>query len=414
MDVWGNMRPHLLSLTRTMVDKSFWRRSQKRVVIILRHFLKSDYKVYSDETHLKAAMKWLCRAQDVTGCGGVSAGYNVLDGWRPPFPETTGYIIPTFLKYASLSGHTAFKERAIMMGEWEIDIQLPSGGVRGGVGINEHPLVFDTGQVLSGWLSLYAETKMDRFLDAARKAGDWLVNIQDEDGKWSKHAYHAIPHTYYTGVAAVLLQLHALTANGRYRYGAEKNIAWVLTQVRNNGWFDRMGFTLEQSNTPYTHTIAYTLQGLIEAYKFLADEVRSNLLSVIERASENIISKYILVKPSNPPCDLKAAYLPGTLDSRWESKEKYTCLTGNVQLAIVFFKLHLITNKTIYRDAALMLIDGVKATQSLASKNPGIRGGIAGSWPIWGGYSSYNYLNWATKYFADALILKREVYSEIQ
>jgi hypothetical protein len=34
-----------------------------------------------------------------------------------------------------------------------------------------------------------------------------------------------------------------------------------------------------------------------------------------------------------------------------------------------------------------------------------VRGGIAGSLPIWGDYSRFEYPNWAAKFFADALLM---------
>jgi hypothetical protein len=34
-----------------------------------------------------------------------------------------------------------------------------------------------------------------------------------------------------------------------------------------------------------------------------------------------------------------------------------------------------------------------------------VRGGIAGSAPIWGDYSRFEYPNWAAKFFADALMM---------
>ena len=37
--------------------------------------------------------------------------------------------------------------------------------------------------------------------------------------------------------------------------------------------------------------------------------------------------------------------------------------------------------------------------------NKGIRGGIAGCYPVWGGYIQYGYPNWAAKFFIDALLL---------
>src|SRR5262245_43115219 len=49
---------------------------------------------------LKAVYRWLCVAHDVTPDGGVAGCYNLVKGWGTSYPETTGYIIPTFLHYA--------------------------------------------------------------------------------------------------------------------------------------------------------------------------------------------------------------------------------------------------------------------------------------------------------------------------
>jgi hypothetical protein len=65
------------------------------LVADLRNRLTADLS--SDEVHLAAAMAWLVRAQVASENKGVSAGFHLLRGWAPPYPETTGYIIPTFL-----------------------------------------------------------------------------------------------------------------------------------------------------------------------------------------------------------------------------------------------------------------------------------------------------------------------------
>ena len=51
----------------------------------------------NDLVHLESALKWLCQAHEKGACG-VSAGYSFFRGWLPPYPETTGYIIPTMLR----------------------------------------------------------------------------------------------------------------------------------------------------------------------------------------------------------------------------------------------------------------------------------------------------------------------------
>lgn len=377
--------------------------------IILRDFLKVKNKIYSNNDHLQATMEWLCRAQDITGCGGVSGGYYFAKGWMPPYPETTGYIIPTFLQYGSLNGDASYNERAVKMGDWEIEIQLPSGAVRGGIGINEYPIVFNTGQVILGWASLYRETKLNRFLHAATKAANWLLSVQDDDGKWSKHTYKNIPHVYHTRVAWSLLEVYRLTNEIKYKIAAEKQIFWALSQSKENAWFSHMGFTLNE--IPLTHTVAYTLRGLLESSFFVEEETKKKLLSMVQRASERIMMRYEFRKqgPNSMPM-----YLYATLNDKWKSKDNYSCLSGNSQLAIIWFKLYKINNDARFLNAALKIIDQVKASQSLDSKNLGIRGGIAGSYPIWEKYIKYAYPNWATKFFVDALLLKEKIGYELE
>ncbi len=370
--------------------------------VIFRDLFRLNNEIYPDEYHLRAAMEWLCKAQDSTGCDGVSAGYIFGNGWNAPYPETTGYIIPTFLQYALSSGDGRFIERAIAMGDWEIEIQLPSGAVRGGVGINEYPIVFNTGQVVLGWISLYSKTKQNKFLDAAIRAADWLISIQDGDGKWRKHTYNNVPHAYHTRVAWPLLELYKVTNNERFRVAAEKNIIWSLSQSKEYGWFSKMGFTDDEA--PLTHTIAYTLRGLIESYFFLVGEIKEKVLEIVQTASESIIRRYGF---GNEGPYAKSMYLPARLDEDWKSKADYSCLTGNVQLSIIWMKLYSINGDTQLINAASEMIDQVKSTQSLHSKNPGIMGGIAGSYPIWGGYNPFSYLNWSTKFFADSIMMRK-------
>ena len=84
---------------------------------------------------------------------------------------------------------------------------------------------------------------------------------------------------------------------------------------------------------------------------------------------------------------------------------RYACLTGIVQMALCWLRLAHITSKPVYRAAAARAIDYVKRTQRLDHQDPAIRGAIAGSFPIWGRYSRFEYPNWAAKFFVDALIM---------
>ena len=44
------------------------------------------------------------------------------------------------------------------------------------------------------------------------------------------------------------------------------------------------------------------------------------------------------------------------------------------------------------------------STQDLDSADDGVRGGVAGAFPIWGRYGAWEYLNWAAKFLADLLL----------
>jgi hypothetical protein len=394
-----------LRLSRLLVKYA----KPSHIGVLVRDLLRSKNVNRSDQDHLDAAIQWLCRTQEMSGCGGSSGGYSMERGWLPPYPETTGYIIPTLLKYAQLSNDGRYLERAKRMGDWEIDIQLENGAVRGGMGINDHPIVFNTGQVISGWTSLYRETKVNKYLDAAIKAADWLLAIQDEDGKWSKYTYNNVPHAYNSQVAWPLMKAYKYSQDEKYRIAAEKNIHWVLSLCKENGWITHMGFTMEEH--PFTHTIAYTLRGLLESSFYLENDFRKQVIECVHNASENIMMRYELRKdsPGAPP-----KFLSGQMDENWNCVGEYSCLTGNVQLAIVWIKLFKISGDARFLNAALKIIDQVKSTQNLRASNPGILGAIAGSYPVWGKYMTYVYPNWATKYFADAIMLQESIMGDIE
>jgi len=133
-----------------------------------------------NEIHCKAAMDWLCAAQDATADGGVSAGYNVLTKtWEASYPETTGYIIPTFFDFFHATGHDEYRQRALKMADWEISVQMDNGAFQSGTldTSPQKPAVFNTGQVLFGLVRTYKETGEEKYRKAAEKAANWLVRV---------------------------------------------------------------------------------------------------------------------------------------------------------------------------------------------------------------------------------------------
>jgi len=354
----------------------------------LKDFFKEYHPVHSNEVHVKAAMEWLRTAQKYNNDGGVSAHYSLFEGWADSYVETTGYIIPTFFNYAEISKNHAYKKEAMQMADFELNNQLSSGAFPGGE--KDRPIVFNTGQVIFGMYRAYEETKDAKYKKAAEKASDWLLSVMDADGCWRKYLYLNNIHTYNARTAWSLLYGHKISRNSSYKKAAEKNIEWSITQQLENGWLQNNGFYPAQE--PLTHTIAYSIRGILEAAIYLRKK------KFMEAA----------IKAATPLMHAQRSdgSLPGSFNKDWESSVKWSCLTGNSQMSIIWQKLFMITKDKKFIDAAKRSNTYMKKVHNIDSMNPGVRGGIPGAYPIYGWYAPFCYINWATKFFVDALMLE--------
>ncbi len=347
---------------------------------------------YSNEVHIKAAIEWLRTAQKQNNDGGVSSHYSLFEGWAPSYVETTGYIIPTFFNYSEISKEDVYREDAIQMAEFEIGSQLPSGafpGSRDSSG-REIPIVFNTGQVIFGLCRAYEETRDEKYRHSAKKACDWLISVMHRDGYWKKYEYLNTIHTYNTRTAWSLLRFHNISKDDKYKKAAKKNIDWALTQQLETGWFNNNGF--HPNKEPVVHTIAYSIRGVLESGIYLKNKVYIN--SAI-KAAEAIMHAQ---RPDGS--------LPGSFNKKWKSSVKWSCLTGNSQMSIVWQRIYLMTKEIKFMHAAKKINAYMKTVQNISSPSPGIRGAIAGSFPIYGGYAPFYFPNWAAKFFIDSLMLE--------
>jgi hypothetical protein len=340
--------------------------------------------------HLDAALQWLALAQDQTGNGGVSAGFG-RTGWRPDYPETTGYIIPTFLDYYHLTHQSEYLERAIKMGNYELGVQTAEGAIPGGYAQPRIPCVFDTGQVIFGWIALFNETKNTQYLNAACRAGDWLVAIQGDDGGWHKFDHAGSARSYHSRVAWALVMLGLASHHEAYLRTARRQIDWTLSNQQSNGWFKQA--ELRGQPFPVTHTIAYTIRGIIESGIALKDE---KYIEAARHATDALAN-----------AQRGDGSLYGMYDSNWTSTVKWCCLTGCAQTSINWFRLFEITGDNKYLRAARKSNSFVRRTQDLKTPSP-VKGAIKGSLPFNGNYERFAYPNWATKFFADALMMERD------
>ena len=69
-------------------------------------------------------------------------------------------------------------------------------------------------------------------------------------------------------------------------------------------------------------------------------------------------------------------------------------------------ELNELTGDSRWIQSALRSLELVKQAQVLASPNKALCGAIPGSEPLWGWYNDGMVLNWAAKFFIDALLKK--------
>ena len=353
--------------------------------------------------HLDAAVSWLCRAQDVSGDGGVARSYSLVynpyfgrKGWVPSYPETTGYIIPTFFDYARLSGRRDIADRAVRMADWECAVQMETGAVQGGtVDQKPTPAIFNTGQVIFGWLRAFEETGIERYLRSAVRAGRYLLQHQSKDGAWrrnlSRFASSRMPfYTYNTRTAWALMLLSGAAGDPRYRDAAVRNIEFSLRHQRRNGWFESN--CLRDPSQPLLHTIAYSIRGVLESGVLLKDE---RYIRAARTGADAVLSKL-----------RSDGSLSGCFNERWEPAADWSCLTGNAQIAGIWGRLFQLTGEQRYLQAMVRANTYLRSVQLLDSGSPDLYGGITGSEPLHGAYGRFEVLNWAVKFFADSLMLE--------
>jgi hypothetical protein len=229
-------------------------------------------------------------------------------------------------------------------------------------------------------------------LEAAVRAGRWLAAQQDERGVFVRYEHHGAPHVYNTRGTWALVKTALLAGDGELRRAAVRHLDWALAQQTPSGWFARNAFV--EGRQPFTHTIAYAIRGLLESGLLLGEP---RYVDAAVRAARGVAGQ-----------QRADGWLAGTYDDGWVSQDTYCCLTGVAQMCICWSRLRDGAGETGFAANIDSGIAYLKSSQRLDDPAHEVRGGIAGSWPIWGAYSRFEFPNWAAKFFADALMLNMD------
>lgn len=286
------------------------------------------------------AMDWF-KAHRVPGQGVI------VHTRRPvPYPEVTGYFIPTLY---------AWNEDAAARScvEWLLTVQLADGAFPAPDGV---AYSFDTAQVMRGLNA--ALQRGEPVGEALRRAADWLLGQIDGDGRlgtpstelWGDIANDLI-HVY---AAFPLIQAGELLGRPQYVAGGRRMQAHYCAQ---SGLvpFNRL-----------SHFHAYAMEALCELGEW--ELARSGMADVarVQRADGAV---------------------PAYRDVEW------ICSTGVAQYAGVWYRL----GERGRADRALRYVETIQ--------NPS--GGFLGSYGKGAKYISGAEISWAVKYYLDACALRQ-------
>jgi uncharacterized protein YyaL (SSP411 family) len=352
-----------------------------------------DNRLYRE--HLKAAASWIQRAYDASGDGGISKGYDLLrNRWMPSYPETTGYSIPTLLNTKVYLNQPDLQTLALTLANYLLKVATLEGGVGHWQDkVLRTPIVFDTGQVIFGWLAAYKFSHNEQYLEAAKHSGDWLLSVQDRSGSWKKNQHLGVEKVIDTRVSWALVELYLVTKQEEYLQAAIRNLDWSLQQQEPDGWFKHCSF--RDGVDPFTHTIAYTIEGLLECGFLLK---KANYLESAQRSADALLG-----------CQRVDGSLSSTYSPGWRASSHSCCLTGLCQISRLWLRFYEISGNNNYIKAAKKGINYVACTQSLNLDKPNFYGAISGSYPVFGRYERFKYPNWATKFFIDSILKLDEI-----
>lgn len=262
-----------------------------------------------------------------------------------PYPEVTGYFIPTLYQWDEAG-------LARTCTTWLLSIQLPDGAFPAPDGV---PYTFDTAQVIRGLCAAFEHG--ERVEQPLRRACDWIMGQIAPDGRlktpstalWGDIASDLI-HTYAIFPliqAGQLLEKPDYVEAGRFVQSFYKAQEQLVA-------FNRL-----------SHFHAYAMEALWE-------------LGEIELATRGMAD---VVEAQR-----KDGAIPGYPDVKW------VCSTGIAQYAIVWYRL----GKTERADRALAYLERIQNKS----------GGFSGSYGEGAKYIPGAEISWAVKYFLDAYWLK--------
>lgn len=300
---------------------------------------------HGNKTLMQRAIQWI-HANHVDGNAVPITHRN-----RNPYPEVTGYFIPTLLAI----GEVVIAEQ---FARWLVTVQNANGSFS--LDSPQREYVFDTGQVIRGWVAII--DRLPELREPLRRACDWIagginpatgaLKVPPPGGDWSLGQRGEVSEGIHLYVLKPLRDAAAVLDAPAIRSVADRALAYYLAEVPVTDF--------RQSNM-LTHFYGYMQEALCELG--LPELARKGMASVAAFQQEN---------------GAVTAYY----DVPW------VCSTGLAQLAIVWY----------------LLDDLPRADRAIAfvAQLQNASGGFYGSYGVGATYFPAEEIAWAVKYAIEA------------
>lgn len=343
------------------------------------------------EKVLANAVRWLDRSISQNQGKGSSAYFHIINGWSRPYPETTGYIIPTLYSLSKLDSYDYYAQRATALADWLLSIQNEDGSFPQGLSMGQNPEIFDNGQILFGLLAAYKDTQNQQYRIAVNSLVSWMLKQQNANGAFDKSTYvnSYSPSYHIRFIWALILSMDYYENKVKLENSIQIAFEYYSSLILPNGAFRNCGFNPGDSSL--THTIAYTIRGFLECGLLLKDNKWIELILPTIEMIEKKMSE--------------TTYLAGEYNTDWIGNNTFRCLTGEAQLSIIFRRLYQLYKLEKYNNAADKLLEQISSKQCHFPMLKNLDGGFFASAPFYGKYMRFMMNNWTVKFHIDAVLM---------
>ena len=336
-----------------------------------------------------AVLGWVFRAQDSTDSGGVAARYDLrLQAWQSPYPETTGYLIPTLSKLIPFAENKKeVSERVVSMARFLRSRQTQDGAIdcsRSEKTRKPAAIAFDLAAILNGLCS--AAEQSEELLSSADLLTSFLLKSQAADGSFPSLQYFSYFGSHNSLVGYSLLRAGTLLNRSEATEAGLRTLELVSSSILPNGNFLNSSFDLGGKNSSFIHAFCYAIEG-IQKSQLLLEATPFNNIEPSLRSLARYASKYQTV-----PAIFSRNFRPTT----W-----FSAGTGLAQTSLVLGLSDNEEYQRIGRRKLEMLANRIRTS----GNRDGVRGGVPSSIPIFGNYGRFTYNNWGAKYFLDSWML---------